>query len=72
MRGSVIKETMRMREPQAPQVRGAASKIFRTNRAQVLRASLEKPELSRASGAEAPATELSGSLLAQTILPRFE
>jgi len=42
---------MRMREPQAPQVRGSASKILLIKRAQVLRASLAKSELSRAWGA---------------------
>jgi len=42
-RGSVIKETMRMRAPQA-QSRGSTSRIFLSRRAQVLRASLEKSE----------------------------
>ena len=51
-----------MRAPQAPQVRGSASKIFRTRRAHVLRASLEKSELSRSSGAGAPAAGLSACL----------
>ena len=44
-----------MRAPQV-QIRGSASKIFFSRRAQVLRASLEKPELSfpgRVSAAEA-------------------
>jgi hypothetical protein len=44
-RGSVIKETMRMRPPQEHR-RGSASKIFLINRAHVLLASLEPFELS--------------------------
>jgi len=62
---------MRMRAPQA-QMRGSASKIFLIKRAQVLRASLEESELSRASGAGAPAPGLSAGSPAQTILPRLE
>jgi hypothetical protein len=45
VRGSVIKETMRMRAPQV-QRRGSVSKIFLIRRAQVLRSSLEESELS--------------------------
>jgi hypothetical protein len=44
-RGSVIKDTMRMRPPHVHN-KGSASKIFLTNRAHVLRASLEQSELS--------------------------
>jgi hypothetical protein len=60
-----------MRAPQAPQVRGSASNIFRTKRAHVLRASLENSALSRwsavlAASAPAPAA---GALAS---LPRFE
>jgi hypothetical protein len=59
-RGSVIKETIIMRAPQA-QTRGSTSKIFLTRRAHVLRVSLEKSALScSASGfAAAPARSLS-------------
>jgi len=60
---------MRMRAPQA-HTRGSASKIFLIKRAQVLRASLEKSELSWASAAGAPG--LSACSRAQTILPRLE
>ena len=44
-RGSVIKETIRIRAPHV-QTRGSTSKIFLSNRAHVLRASLEESELS--------------------------
>ena len=44
-RGPVIKETICMRAPQ-PQTRESTSKIFLSRRAHVLRASLEKSELS--------------------------
>jgi len=53
-------------------VRGSASKIFLIKRAQVLRASLEKSALSRASAAGAPGQGLSACSPAQTILPRLE
>ena len=61
-----------MRVPQAPQVRGSASNIFRTRRAQVPRASLETSALSRASGSGAPADGQPACQLAQTTLPRLE
>jgi len=61
-----------MRVPQAPQVRGSASNIFRTRRAHVLRASLEKSELFRGSDAGAPTAAESACPLSQTILPRLE
>ena len=52
-RGSVIKETMRMRAPQLHR-RGSASKIFLINRAHVLRVSLEKSESSCWGGGALP------------------
>ena len=58
MRGLVIKAMMRMREPQAEQVRGSASKIFLIIRAEVLRASGETSELSPVSGEGARAARL--------------
>jgi hypothetical protein len=70
-RGSVIKETIRMRAPQA-QIRGSASKIFLIRRAQVLRASLEKSELSPSSCGLALASVLSPSAQDLSTLPRFE
>ena len=55
---------------------GASQRVglekFRIKRAQVLRASLDKSELSRVSGAGVPAMGLSVCLAAQTILPRLE
>ena len=70
-RGSGMKETIRMRSPHE-QTRGSVSKIFLTKRAQVLRASLAKSELSLVSGAGAVAPGLSACSPAQTILPRLE
>jgi hypothetical protein len=60
-----------MREPQAPQVRGSASKIFRIKRAQVLRASLDKSELSR-SPAGMAGSGLSARAGSRKTLPRLE
>ena len=57
-----------MRAPQAPQVRGSASKIFRIRRAHVLRASLEKSELSR-SPARMPGAWLSARTGARDSAP---
>jgi len=62
---------MRMWAPQA-QTRGFASKIFLIKRAQVLRASLDKSELSWASAAGASLPGLSACSPLQTILPRLE
>lgn len=54
-RGSVIRETMRTRASQVPQVKGSVSTIFYIKRARVLRASLQKSELARVSDARVPA-----------------
>ena len=60
-----------MRAPHAPQVRGSASKIFLIKRAHVLRASLEKSELSR-SPARMPGSGWSARAGARRTLPRLE
>ena len=70
-RGSVIKETMRMRPPQVHS-RGSASKIFLIRRAHVLRASLETSELARAGSLASGKAALSPSAGWRRILPRLE
>ena len=70
-RGSVIKETMRMRPPQLHR-RGSASKIFFINRAHVLRASLELSELSRSESIAAGEPALSPSAGVAEIRARLE
>jgi hypothetical protein len=70
-RGSVIKETMRMRVPHE-QSRGSTSKIFLTRRAHVLRASLEKSELSCPARASAAVAALPASADEIAALARLE
>ena len=60
-----------MRPPQV-QSRGSASKIFLINRAHVLRASLERSELSRSGSLSSDKLALSPSRAAMGIRPRLE
>jgi hypothetical protein len=71
IRGSVMKETIRMRVPQE-HARGSASKIFLIRRAHVLRASLDDSALSRSFHESAAASTLSPSRRAVTTLRRLE
>jgi len=70
-RGSVIKETMRMRPPHGYN-RGSASKIFLINRAHVLRASLEQSEMSCPPGFALGEAAFLSSAVATEIRPRLE
>jgi hypothetical protein len=70
-RGSVIKETMRLRRPQAHRS-GSASKIFLINRTHVLRASLEQSGSSCFGCCAAARPAVSPSGAGTGIRPRLE